>query len=281
MDEHMCKRCGHVSTTKGNYVRHLKRMRTCPAHLNDILQSDLLSQICIKQNVKKDAVCCRHCNQKFNTISNLGKHVKVCKKRNEVTVEDFEVLVCKVRELENVKPVAATTNNTNYGTINNIVIKAFGKEDISHISSRFMERCLRNKIDGVCEYLVKKHFDKDHPENHTVKKLIRKDNFMEIYDGRKWKLRYATDILEDVFRHMELSFANFVEDAYTEQGQIKKVWVDNFMKTVGEPLEWDITTDTYEFDSSASEEKKEEMRAKIYKLACEYIYRHSKSLVQN
>ena len=287
MSENICKRCGHASTSKCNYVRHLKRMRTCPPLLEDISPTDILLDICVKQNIKENAVSCPHCEQKFNTKSNLGKHVLVCKKRPEViTREDFDMLAKKVRELEIAKQqqVATTTNNTNTnnGTINNnnnIVINAFGKENISHITSQFIAKCLRNRVDGVCDFLVKKHFDKNHPENHTVKKLIRKDNFMEIYDGRKWKLRYATDILEDVFHHMELSFANFVEEAYTEKGVIKKVWIDSFMKTVGEPLDWDLTTDAYEFDGAASEEKKEEMRSKIYKLACEYIYRHSKSVM--
>lgn len=287
--KYRCCRCGHISATRTNLIIHFKRMRTCPPLLEDILTTDLLRDICVKKNVKEDAVSCPHCEQKFNTKSNLGKHVLVCKERPEViSREDFEMLADKVRDLEIAKEqqVATTTNNTNSnntnnGTINNnnIVINAFGKENISHITSQFIAKCLRNKVDGVCDFLVKKHFDEKHPENHTVKKLIRKDNFMEIYDGRKWKLRYATDILEDVFHHMELSFANFVEEAYTEKGAIKKVWVDNFMKTVGEPLDWDLSTDVYEFDGAASEEKKEEMRAKIYKLACEYIYRHSKSVM--
>jgi hypothetical protein len=71
---------------------------------------------------KRKRGSCPHCDQKFNTRSNLGKHVRVCKRRPEVILrEDYELLANKVRELEINNNGATTTNNTNNGTINNIV----------------------------------------------------------------------------------------------------------------------------------------------------------------
>lgn len=58
---------------------------------------------------------------------------------------------------------------------------------------------------------------------------------------------------------------------------IKKAWLDKFMDSVGKPLDWDFSNEDHEYNEDISEEKKEILRGKIYKLACEYIYRNSRS----
>ena len=138
MEEHTCKRCGHVSSTKSNYVRHIKRI--CSAPVEDITQFDLFRKLC---EAKRKRGSCPHCDQKFNTRSNLGKHVRGCKRRPEVILrEDYELLANKVRECEINNNSATTTNNTNNGTINNIVKKKANiYERIDNVFLYLSSRC--------------------------------------------------------------------------------------------------------------------------------------------
>lgn len=278
-----CKRCGTCLSTKEALLKHLQRKNPCPAVLEDVSREKLITE------TLDEFVQCTYCDKVFRHATSMYRHRKDCVKKNVQTQEttlklqqEIEELRAAVAKLSQQPAVVGNNNNINNGTmVQNITINALGKEDISYITKhpnfkRFMVNCIRDKMDGVCEYLVKKHFDKQHPENHNIKKMNKKDDFMEVYDGSKWKVRYSDDILEDIFGHMYRDFANFVEEAFTEEGVVKRVWLDNFMKNVAMPLEWDLSTGEYEFEGEVSDENKKEIKTKIYKLACEYIYRHSK-----
>lgn len=281
-----CKRCGYNSEFKSNLTRHLRKRVPCKAELEDIPRDELLGEV-----VEKEADTewtCPICHDVFHSRSSMYRHKRSCKEKTEQKEKyRIEELESRLQELESTTThhthIQQQVNNVNRGTINNITINAIGKEDIGYLTEHpkfqeFMVRCIRDRMEGVCNYLVKKHFDPAHPENHNLKKLNKKDDFMEVYDGRKWKLRYSEDILEDIFVNIQKDFADFVDQAFTENGKMKKVWMDNFMKQVGSPLDWDLSNDMYEFQGEVNDDTKRRLRNKIYKLACEYIYRHSKEI---
>ena len=167
----------------------------------------------------------------------------------------------------------------------NIIINGLGKENISYLTEsadfkRFMTNCIKNDIVGVCQLLVKKHFDKEHPENHNIRKLNKKDEFIEYHDGKEWQLGLYDNVLEDMFKLLERHFAEFVDRFACQSQVLRKQWLDNFMRKVGEPLEWDLTgfDYDYEFNENMSEEEKERLKNRIFRLACEYVYRHSRQM---
>lgn len=275
-----CSRCGHISTTKSNLLKHLRRKTPCMPSENDI-GVDLCIKELLKQDYNEKTYDCEYCDKKFNTWQSKSRHQKVCRCKPLENHHELETMRQKVVELEKKIENASTYTMNNNGIINNIQINAIGTENISYLTEHpkfkeFMVKCIKGKINGVCDYLVQKHFHEKHPENHNIRKLNKKDEFMELFDGRKWKIRYCDDILEDVFANMSKDFTNFVEEAVSDEGVIRKVWLDAFMEQVGKPLDWDFDSETYEYDGAICEEKKADIKRKIYKLACEYIYRHSK-----
>lgn len=275
-------------------IRHYERKQPCIVTKEDIAPEVLLNELVGNNNDNEQIMyTCNVCNAGFKSRTTHYRHKKKCKPAQES--ELVTQLQKEVKELKDqMKAINAsvanaqhasynTTNNIqNAQNITNITINAIGREDISYITQHtkftdFMVRCIRDKMDGVCNYLVKKHFHPDHPENHNIKKLNKKDDFMECFDGRKWKIRYVEDILEDTFLNIQKDFAAFIDEAINEEGIIKKIWLDNFMKSVGAPLDWDFSNDLYEFDNDAiDEETKTKLRDRIHRLACEYIYRQSK-----
>lgn len=286
-----CKRCDYSTKAKGNLIRHYQRKQKCIVTKEDICTNILLSEITNIAHEDTAHYTCNVCNIHLHSRATYYRHKKKCKAIQESAVvtqlqKEVNELKDQMKAINTSVAKAASYNTTNNiqnaQNITNITINAIGREDISYITQHtkftdFMVRCIRDKMDGVCNYLVKKHFHPDHPENHNIKKLNKKDDFMECFDGRKWKIRYVEDILEDTFLNIQKDFAAFIDEAINEEGIIKKIWLDNFMKSVGAPLDWDFSNDLYEFDNDAiDEETKTKLRDRIHRLACEYIYRQSK-----
>ena len=178
------------------------------------------------------------------------------------------------------------TNCHNNNTIvNNITINALGQESFQKLLenptpelTKFMTNCIKNGPTGVCQLLIKKHFDDQQPENHNLRKLNKKDDFIEFHDGTDWQLGLYDNVLEDVFKVLEHHFTNFVDRFACQSQVLRKQWLDKFMKQVGEPLEWDFTSHEYdyEFNDNMTSEEKERLKNRVFNLAVEYIYRHSK-----
>jgi hypothetical protein len=255
--------------------------------------------------VKQDSVVsatqreqsCNFCGKHFKHRSSKSRHNKFCQQRLIDEEEDVEYLK---KEISNLKTelqahntgnrnVTTTINQINNGVINhnNITINAFGKEDVTYVTNhpnfeKFMAKCIKQTSQGMCEYLVKKHFHPNHPENHNIRKLNKKDVFIEYFDGNSWKLNFCEKMFEEIFSSIECDFRAFMETASESirEGNLRKSWLDGFMEKVGFPLEWDLDCHMYEFNvpEDMTEEKKADLKTKIYKLACEYIYKHSKTI---
>ena len=288
--QYNCKRCGYQSDRKGDMKKHLSRQNPCPAMLQDIPCSTLLEELCQKR--ERRCYCCEICQTEFSSSQSKYLHKQRCEKNYNELVSKSEIneLRTQLEELRsqmNNRPNLIQQNN--HGTVNNIqnniTINALGKENVSYITDnpnfkQFMIRCIKQRADGVCEFLMRKHFDPKHPENNNIKKLNKKDNFMEVFDGADWKVRFSEDVLDDVFIHLQKDFAQFVEqELCSDDGKLKIVSVENFMKYVGAPLEWDLSTFEHDFTSDClSEERKADLKKKLYMLALEHIYRKSKEV---
>ena len=77
--------------------------------------------------------------------------------------------------------ITNVVNNNVIQQHNNITIQ-FGNENVSHLledQSPEIQRAIRSIVDSID--LV--HFNKDNPENHTVRKLNKKSNMMEFKTG--------------------------------------------------------------------------------------------------
>jgi hypothetical protein len=240
---------------------------------------------------------CTFCNTIYSSCSALSRHKskQVCSREKSLEKVDAPVIVHQLQEdIEKLKQQiqlyeAKSGNNTNsrntqhinshnqQNNSNNVTINinGLGKEDTSYLTEKFMTKCIKNKLKGVMDYLESKHFHIGHPENHNLKKLTKKDSFMECFDGKKWNTQYSDDILRDVFNNMQAAFGDFVETTMKD-GNLKKVWLDNFMSTVGSPLEWDFSCDDYDYNDRMTDDQRSRLKERVFSLAIEHIYKNSK-----
>jgi hypothetical protein len=231
------------------------------------------------------AVTCPKCGKIFAHSSSKSRHVKQCK-----SVALTSITTHNVHQSASATPAPTTVIN-NSGTINNIVntinINILGKEDLSFITEQTTERLAayvnnilahRMPMRGVCEFMVTKHFDNDHPENQNIRKVNRKDHFIDCHDGQSWKTCFYTEALEQIMDNVRKNFEDFVNRIFDNNGKINKGNLDKFMAEVGEPLGMDITGEDYDWSYDMTDEEKTAKRERLYSIACEYIYQNTRKM---
>lgn len=289
-----CDRCGYETTRLGDLKKHFMRKTECPPTLSDVSVAELFDIHFVKKEKRYE---CEYCNKMYTTSHSKYRHKKICKEREKIDnekkekIEQLEKMVLEqqkaideLRKASTSKSVGTINgnNNNNNNTIN-IQVNGFGNENLAYITEspnykNFMLGCIKKQIDGVCNMLIQKHFHQKHPENHNIKKLNKKDKFIDCYDGKKWIPKLMDGVIEEIFIRMERDFAKFLESIQDERGLISKSSMDAFMARVGAPLNWDLSYGNYSFDEDMEESKKDNLKNDLYMLACEYIYRQSKEV---
>jgi len=254
----LCKRCGYSTTLLSTLKRHLQRKKHCNPVVEDI-ETSILYNKCFEKDVKPYK--CEYCDKSYTHISSTSYHKKTCVKKIEIELlQQQQLIIDQQKQIESLKAVlpANTINNTNnantntntnsHNTItnNNITINAFGKENIEYLKNnpnykQIMMKCMAEKEQGVMKLLEYIYFNPDHPENQNVKKSIKKDNFIKLYDGKKWNLSFVDKGLSTILLKIESEFVAFLEKMEDEGTRVKDPLMKRFMTSVGYALDFDFS----------------------------------------
>lgn len=251
-----CKRCGYSTTLLYCLKKHLQRKKHCNPVVEDI-ETSILYNKCFEKDVKPYK--CDYCDKSYTHISSTSYHKKTCVKKIEIELlQKQQLIIDQQKQIESLKAVlpATTINNTNnantntnsHNTItnNNITINAFGKENIEYLKNnpnykQIMMKCMAEKEQGVMKLLEYIYFNPDHPENQNVKKSIKKDNFIKLYDGKKWNLSFVDKGLSTILLKIETEFVAFLEKMEDEGTRVKDPLMKRFMTSVGYALDFDFS----------------------------------------
>lgn len=115
------------------------------------------------------------------------------KKENKILRKDVHILNTKLSSIS--KPI---TNNTINGDVNIMLLNAYGKEDLSHLTSKEIRTILNHGFKSIPKYIEYVHFSEDAPYNKNICISNRRDSTVNIYNGKKWILKDKTEFLEDI-----------------------------------------------------------------------------------
>ena len=256
-----CKRCGYSTTLLYDLKKHLQRKKQCNPVVEDIETSILYNEY-FEKDIKPYK--CDYCDKRYNHISSTYKHKKTCVKKIEIeTLQKQQLNQQIVTTINNTNNANTNTNTNSHNTItnNNITINAFGKENIEYLKNnpnykQIMMNCMAEKEHGVMKLLEYIYFNHDHPENQTVKKSItiplvvgdpkghaplKKDNFIKLYDGKKWNLSFVDKGLSTILLKIEAEFVAFLDKMEDEGTRVKDPLMKRFMKSVGYALDFDFS----------------------------------------
>ena len=294
-----CKLCNYSTLIKCNFSKHIL---TKKHKANELINyktikfncekcnKNLSSKQCLDSHILKcrgvlSTLECYKCNKIFNKSITRYKHEKNCKINNIVLNQNNNIINNVIITNNTVNNI--TTNNTINITINNI-----GNENIDYFLEssdfiKFINNCIEKKVDGICDLIVKKHFDPEHPENHNIRKLNKRDNFLEIYNDNNWNIKNYKECLDYFTIPLETTCFIFMEKMILleeeKKDKIKTDVIQRFMKEVGSILGWDLSIGEYNFSfnnenmqTDISDKSKNMLKIKIYKIFCECIYNYSK-----
>jgi hypothetical protein len=236
--------------TKEN--KNKKRDKNIPVlHPNDTilhLDSTILHQNApkVKKKVKEETIekfVCNFCFSEFSRKSSRTRHYKICKekikyeeekKKEEEHKEDLLKLVkllndkldkqCKEmktikkelkkrdKQLIELQKKTGVTIGQQNNIQNNIKILAFNKTDMSHLKDKDYLKFLSHSNFCVPHMIKKLHFDPHKPENHNIYISNIKNNYVMIYDGKKWKLEDQKDVIEGILDNNTFILEDKIED---------------------------------------------------------------------
>ena len=198
---------------------------------------------------------CEYCNKTFTRIDTKTRHInKFCKAKKEKDLEEEEKqkeitqlknqidrLIDKVgnkTEITNIDNTKTTINNemnikdntiTNT-TNNNLNLNIFGKENLEMVTDEIKKEMIKGPFKMMPKLLQMIYFNKDFPENHTMKLVNKNKEIMKIRDKDGWKLVDKKDTIDYV-----LEDKNYAIDSYFEENEadfskfVKKIY-NNFRR---------------------------------------------------
>lgn len=247
-----CARCGHVSTSKSNLLKHLRRQATCTPIKSNVAVDILIEQLTFKQYNEK-TYDCLFCKKKFNTWQSKSRHHKTCKQRKSEEQDTQQTLESMKKELEETKAAlkeaqsmikSSSINGNNYIFQNNLTqnnihnnihvhLSDLGHENISYLPKDFLSGCFVNR--DIVSLIENIHCDREHPENHNIRIRSQKRNQIELRENNKWMVRDGDAALTECIKN---GYRILVRHAYRHKTEIIEDELDNDEQEYDSIREW-------------------------------------------
>ena len=190
-DQHTCDQCQKVFTRADNLTRHKRKCKG------------------------KNSLKCPKCEISFNTRQAQHKHSKSCVGSTELIVPQTVTNPPLVQNIQTVQNMQAA-NNINNSV--NVHINNFGSENISHITTEVLDKCLMQLHGkGIANLITDTHFNPERPENHNIRMYNKRDKMLQVKQNESWSIRSNDEILDFLmlkYKNM-LTSRLFDEDFHT------------------------------------------------------------------
>ena len=191
--------------------------------IDNLSQNDIILSNKLKMENKQGFVC-DNCNKVYSRKHNLSRHKKKCIKKNNQVIDtnqelytktQVETIINKTKEEFYLKETQNLTiitelrkqvesllknqgnNNVTYNT--NIILNAFGKENISYISNDYLKGLISSgPVTCIPKLLKHIHFNPEHSENHNIKITNKKEPYAQIYNGTNWEISDKKQTIENM-----------------------------------------------------------------------------------
>ena len=233
-----CSRCKKYKTSlKSNLKRHMNRKKSCPLFIRKVPHNN--TQI-PHNNTTINHFICQHCNKSFSRKDSLNRHILLyCKeyKLNQENVRLQEENHMLKSQITTINTNVTNNNITNTINNNNIIIKAYGNEELEHILPRLPMLIKNFPTTAVTDMICETYYDPEYPENKTVKINTTKEKWAHIYNGKKWDVHKKMDVIMNVlqksfkfidtfFEKHEIQPPEYMQNKVTWE-EVRNMWYDD------------------------------------------------------
>jgi hypothetical protein len=231
---YQCEECKFNTKIKSHYARHLLTAK----HLSNFEVAKLNQKLAkisqkVEKSSQKEAVhfTCEYCEQTYKHKSSLAKHIKyTCIKSKD---EDLKELVRLLNNQLQTQSTQLQTQakqidklmgkleingsfNTTYIQNNNIQLLAYKDTDISHLTKKDYEGCIKKVNYCVMKLIEKIHFNPEKPENMNIYISNMKDKYLMVYDGANWNLANKREEIDKLYEEKEVMLEEWLESSSIE-----------------------------------------------------------------
>ena len=181
MKEYECDKCNKKFSRKSSFDDHKNRKTPCVKPEEPTIKTIM------------------------NEINDLKLVMKTLKEEHELKMKALEeenknlkkIIDSVNNKLSKIKSI--TNNNTqNIETVNILLLNPYGKEDLTHLSSKDIRTILNHGFKSIPKYIESVHFSENAPQNKNICISNRRDNTVNVYDGNKWTLKDKVEFLDDI-----------------------------------------------------------------------------------
>jgi transcriptional regulator NrdR family protein len=169
---------------------------------------------------------CKYCDKKFTVKNSMYRHMReTCQeKEKESGIYDRLVKLEKenaelkkdVRYLKSSKSSSIVNNNTingdlniNTGTVNNITIVAYGKEDMDAIDRDDIIRALKTGFNSTKHLTEVVHFNPKYPNYSNIRRSnFNMKNKLMFHNGTRWVTTSDPHMIDDLYNRKR----DFIEE---------------------------------------------------------------------
>ena len=250
-----CDMCLKIFTHKSTFDRHLQRMKPCnPIEPKVVQQTEITEPFepLLVQKLPNNQ--CSKCSKHFCNKSSKTRHETKSKCNSTQQELKYKLLEEKIINMEakmksttiNNQTINNQTNNnqtnnnqTNNQTINitnnTFVINNYGDENTEYITDAKKIHNIKQLGHCIPEYILMKHFDKEHPENHNVYISNVNNAYAYKFKGNNWNMIKKRDLLLEIITDIEFDIANNVQDLHSKLDHKTIYKIKEYLKTlVGE-----------------------------------------------
>ena len=270
MPNYTCKLCNYNTSLRTDYKRHLttkKHNRNLIKHhdICESAQTSLISEPFLTQNEpfltqkssisEKKTYFCEFCDKIFGSQSHLTRHKRLnCKAKKDHDIEEISADKKEIAELKGqinklIDKVGTKTYHTHIGNTtnnnktetnntlnldnsvnNNVNLNIFGKENLEMVTDEVKRELIKGPYKMMPKLLQMIYFNKDFPENHTMKMVNKNKDIMKIHDKDGWKLVDKADTIDCVLEDKNYEVDNFYDQNPDEFSQFIKRTYKNFRR---------------------------------------------------
>ena len=192
---------------------------------------------------------CRYCNKEFYTNSHMNRHMnKNCKVKKEQELKDQCEDKNKIAKLENqisklIDKVGNKTYHTHIGNttktenllnmdncVSNTNLNIFGKENLEMVTDDIKKELIKGPFKMMPKLLEMIYFNKEYPENHTMKLVNKNKEIMKVHKKDGWKLVDKMDTIDYILEDKNYEVDNYYDTNTDEFSQFVKKTYKNFRR---------------------------------------------------
>jgi Zinc finger, C2H2 type len=177
---------------------------------------------------------CKYCDKRFTVKNSMYRHMReTCKEKNKGNEiydrlrkleQENAALKSDVKKLKSTKLSSIVNNNTingdlniNTGTVNNITIVAYGKEDMHQIDREDIIKALKTGFNSTKRLTEVVHFNSKYPNYSNIKRSnFNMKNKLMYHNGNDWVTTTDPHMIDDLYNRKRDFIEEYIYDNSNE-----------------------------------------------------------------